>query len=77
MRSSTTSPSPALRERRAYVSLAQASEHVGVSERTIRRWIADGRLAGYRVGPRLLRVDRAELEALFSAIPTAILRGGS
>lgn len=65
-----TSPSPALRERRAYVSLAQASAHVGVSERTIRRWIADGRLVGYRVGPRLLRVDRVELEALFSAIPT-------
>lgn len=76
MRNSTTSPSPALRERRIYVSLAQAADHVGVSERTIRRWIADGRLAGYRVGPRLVRVDRAELEALFWAIPTAIrLRG--
>lgn len=76
MRSFATLQSPALRGRRTYVSLAQAAEHVGVSERTIRRWIADGRLAGYRVGPRLLRVDRAELEALFSAIPTAIRRGG-
>lgn len=76
MRSFATSPAPALWGRRAYVSLAQASEHVGVSERTIRRWIADGRLAGYRVGPRLLRVDCAELEALFSAIPTTIRRGG-
>lgn len=77
MRSCATSPSAALRERRAYVSIAQASEHVGVTERTIRRWIADGRLAGYRVGPRLLRVDHAELEALFSALPTAIRRGHS
>lgn len=71
MHRSSTARSPALRERRVYVSLADASEHVGVSERTIRRWIADGRLAGYRVGPRLLRVDRAELDALFAAIPTA------
>ena len=77
MRSCATSPSAALRERCAYVSIDQASEHVGVTKRTIRRWIADGRLAGYRVGPRLLRVDRAELEALFSAIPTVIRRGHS
>lgn len=75
MHRSATSPSPAWRERRAYVSLAQASDHVGVSDRTIRRWIADGRLVGYRVGPRLLRVDRAELEALFSALPTATRNG--
>ena len=77
MRSTATSPSAALGERRVYFSIAQASEHVGVSGRTIRRWIAEGRLAGYRVGPRLLRVDRAELEALYSAIPTAIRRGSS
>lgn len=58
-------------ERRAYDSLSSAAQRAGVSERTIRRWIAHGRLAGYRVGPRLLRVDRAELDALFAVIPTA------
>ena len=59
------------RERRAYDRLSSAAPRAGVSERTLRRWIAEGRLAGYRVGPRLLRVHRAELDALFSAVPTA------
>lgn len=62
--------STASRDRRAYDSLASAAQRAGVSERTVRRWIADGRLAGYRVGPRILRVDRAELDALFAVVPT-------
>lgn len=73
-RPKATSSTAAPRERRAYDSLASAAERAGVSERTVRRWIADGRLAGYRVGPRLLRVDRAELDALFAVVPTAAIR---
>lgn len=65
-----TPAKPLVRERRAYDSLAVAAQRAGVSERTIRRWIAEGRLVGYRIGPRLLRVDRAELDALFSVVPT-------
>ena len=53
------------------IALADASAETGVHPRTIRRWIADGRLPGYRLGPRLLRVDRAELHALARRIPTA------
>ncbi len=33
------------------------------AERTLRRYIASGRLTGYRVGPRLVRVDLNELDA--------------
>jgi len=40
-----------------------------VHERTIRYRIADGSLTGYRVGPRLIRVDLNEVEALFTIIP--------
>jgi len=33
--------------------------------------IARGELAGYRAGPRLLRVDLNEVDALLKPIPTA------
>jgi hypothetical protein len=39
--------------------------------RTLRRYIAHGRLTGYRVGPRLIKVDLNELDAMASPIPTA------
>jgi excisionase family DNA binding protein len=51
-------------------SLTYAANTVGCSTRTMRRYIAEGRLTGYRMGPRLIRVDMAEVEALFRPIPT-------
>ena len=56
---------------RRLVSLAQASEYAGVSTKTIRRRIADGSLIGYRMGPRLLRVDLNELDEMLRPIPNA------
>lgn len=53
------------------VTLDQAAEVCQVTPKTIRRWISDGRVTGYRLGPRLLRVDRAELDQLVEEIPTA------
>jgi len=44
---------------------------VDVSQKTIRRRIAEGSLTGYRMGPRILRVDLNELDALMRPIPTA------
>lgn len=54
-----------------YESLNEAAERVGVSTRTLRRWIAAGRLTGYRVGPQLIRLDPAEVDALLRPIPSA------
>lgn len=45
------------------IAPAEAAELLGVSERTVRRWIAAGRLAVIRVG-RTVRVDVAALRAL-------------
>lgn len=45
------------------VSIAEAAAHYDVCTKTIRRWIADGRLIAYRTGPRLIRVDLAASEA--------------
>lgn len=48
--------------RRRYGSIADAAEYIGVTPRTIRQMIADGRLTGYRNGPRLIRVDLNEVD---------------
>jgi excisionase family DNA binding protein len=53
------------------VPLADAAEHFHVSVKTLRRRIADGTIAGYRVG-RLIRVDLDELaQTLVVAMPSA------
>jgi excisionase family DNA binding protein len=49
--------------RRKYVSILQAAEYLGVTDRTIRKMIADGRLTGYRSGKRLVRVDLNQVDA--------------
>lgn len=56
---------------RRFVSLRAASDYVDVTERTIRNYIAQGRLTGYRLGNRSIRVNLDELEALLTPIPTA------
>jgi hypothetical protein len=53
------------------VSLATGAAYADVSVRTLRRYIAQGRVTGYRVGPRLVKVDLNELRKLACPIPTA------
>lgn len=48
----------------SFISIAEAANHLGVSTKTIRRRIADGTLVARRIGPRLIRVDAASLEAI-------------
>ena len=50
-------------ERRAFVSIADAANYLGVTTRTIRQMIADGRLRGYRSGSRLVRLRLDEIDA--------------
>jgi excisionase family DNA binding protein len=45
----------------AHPSPKQGAEFLGVAEKTIRRYIAQGRLKAHRVGPRLIRIDRESL----------------
>lgn len=51
-------------------TLDAAAQSLGVSTRTIRRYIAEGALTGYRLGPRLLRVDAGQVAGLARQIPT-------
>jgi excisionase family DNA binding protein len=48
--------------RRRYAKLDEAAEYLGVTGRTVRQMIADGRLTGYRSGTRIVRVDLNELD---------------
>ena len=43
--------------------VVEAARLLGVSERTVRRWLREGRLTGYRVGGRVRIPDRAVREA--------------
>lgn len=48
------------------IPLHTAAGMAGVSERTVRRCIDDGRLQGYKLsGTRILRVDKLEVAGLF------------
>lgn len=69
-----TRPPSNRRERRhpELIGLQAAAEHCDVSYRTIRRWVADGRLSAVRVGPRLIKVDVADLAALLQPTGSAV-----
>lgn len=63
-RSATTKPNrPA--------SIADGADYYQVSTRTIRRYVAQGLLPAYRIGPRLVRIDLDDLDRLARRIPTA------
>ncbi len=49
-------------------SIQNAAAEAGVHPDTIRRWISTGRITGYRMGPRLIRVDLDELAAMLQPI---------
>jgi excisionase family DNA binding protein len=58
-------------KRRNLASVQIGAEYSGLSEKTIRRYIASGQLNGYRIGKKLIRIDLDEIDALLKPIPTA------
>lgn len=44
------------------LSIAQVAARQGVAAKTVRRWIAEGRLPAQRVGPKLIRIAESDLE---------------
>jgi excisionase family DNA binding protein len=45
------------------MSIADVSEYLGVTTRTVQQMIADGRLPAYRLGPRVVRLRRDDVDA--------------
>lgn len=52
---------------RRLISTTKAADRLNVSPGTIRTYIADGKLRGYKIG-RLIKVDIRELDALVVTI---------
>ena len=54
------------------MTLQDVADELGVDPRTVRRWIADGLIPAYRLGPQRLRFRRSEVEAFIDAsvVPT-------
>lgn len=63
---------PTTRTSRRYVKIADAAEYLGVTDRTIRQMISDGRLTGYRSGARLIRLDLNEIDAAMQPFGGAV-----
>jgi excisionase family DNA binding protein len=64
-------PAPANRRERRHpelIGLPEAAERCNVHYRTIRRWISAGRLDAVRVGPRLLKVDAAQVDSIMQPV---------
>jgi len=56
--------------KRRLAGITEAAEYADLSDRTIRRYVATGRLIGYRVGPRLVKIDLDQLDAIIRPVPT-------
>ena len=65
------SPERVAGEAQRFVSQEDAAARWGVSVDTIRRLIRTGKIAGYRLNGRIIRVDMAEVDAAFKPIPTS------
>ena len=50
------------------IGLQESADRCNVDPRTIRRWIAAGRINAYRVGPRLIKVDVEELDKVLRPV---------
>lgn len=51
------------------ITIAQVAEQYGMSTRTVRRYIADGRLTAYRIGPRMIRLDADQVRQQLDGEP--------
>lgn len=54
-----------------YITLKEGAAYLSVTEQSLRRYIAVGRIPAYRLGKRALRVDREDLDSLLERVPTA------
>jgi len=55
-----------------WVSVQQTGDYLGVDQKTVRRYIASGRLTARRVGPRLIRIDRDSILKMMRPVGGAV-----
>lgn len=69
MPSKSSENTPSRRGRRqppGYIGIQEAAAYLGVDDKTIRRAIAAGRLKASRLGPKLIKIKMADLEAMLT-----------
>jgi len=67
-------PSKSQQPARRYASIKTVAEIYDVNSRTVRRWISEGRITGYKIGAMLVKVDLNEVEEkIVRVIPTVEL----
>jgi excisionase family DNA binding protein len=52
---------PEQARRRQLITILEAAGYLGVTERTVRQMIFDGRLRAYRLNPKFIRLDLNEI----------------
>jgi excisionase family DNA binding protein len=57
----------AAREKQVLITAEEAAARVGVSRMTIYRWAEEGRIRSARVGPRLIRINAADIDAILAS----------
>jgi excisionase family DNA binding protein len=50
------------------MTIKDVAEYLGVTTRTARQMVTGGRLKAYRLGPRVIRFRRSEIDAALEAI---------
>jgi excisionase family DNA binding protein len=48
------------------LTIKQSAARIGVSENTIRNYLMRGELHGERIGARIIRIRKSDLDALFT-----------
>ena len=57
---------------RPYLSIGETADYLGITDRTVRQMISDGRLRGYRLGARFVRLRRDEIDAALQPFGGAV-----
>jgi excisionase family DNA binding protein len=53
------------------MTLKDVATYLGLSTRTVRQMVADGRLKAYRLGPKVIRFRRSEVDAALEPMDVA------
>lgn len=48
-------------------TVAEAARLLKVQERTVRAWLRSGKIRGFKIGPKSLRITESELQRFFRA----------
>ena len=70
MSSTATDPT-----RSPFLTVARAADELAVTERFIRKLIAEGQLRAVKVGTRVVRIRRSDLEGLLRPVRVTLVLG--